>query len=176
MPDMPTHLRAIGTFALAVPQQRQLVLIGAVEYARALNVLAQQLGCAVTVCDARPAFLTEARFPGAKLVRSQPGPWLSAADIGPHTAICVLSHDPRIDVPALSAALAGPAGYIGALGARATQGERRRRLLDAGWDETALARIRAPSDWISKGLPRPKLRCRFWLKLWPPDRLARVGR
>ena len=83
--------------AIMVPPRWRLLIVGAVEYGRMLSPLAQSMGFDVTVCDARPAFLTPERFPGATLVRAQPGAWLAEhaeQELTDRTAVCVLSHDP----------------------------------------------------------------------------------
>ncbi len=126
---------------------RRLVVVGATDFAAALCAQAKLLGYHVTVCDARAAFATAARLPAAdEVVVDWPDRHLSALEpaLGPRDAVCVLSHDPKFDVPALRAALAQGAGYIGAMGSRRTVADRRARLAAAGVDAAALARIRMP--------------------------------
>lgn len=124
-----------------------MVIIGAVDFTAALGRVAKVLGYRVTVCDARRTFATPGRFPMAdEIVVDWPqrhlervGPSLRERD-----AICVLTHDPKFDIPALLAALATGAGYVGALGSRRTQQERMARLREAGVAGADLARIMAP--------------------------------
>lgn len=124
---------------------RRLLIIGAVEIAASLATIAGQLGIAVTVIDPRAHFLTQARFPGVTLDDRWPDVAVAALAPDSRTAVVTLSHDPKIDDPALIAALASPAAYIGALGSRASHAARRGRLLEAGVDEQALARIEGPA-------------------------------
>lgn len=124
-----------------------MLVFGAVDFTSALVRMAKVLGYRVTVCDAREVFATRSRFPQADQVvvawpdrlLAQVGPGLTARD-----AVCVLTHDAKFDVPALVAALATGAGYIGAMGSRRTHDDRVKRLVEAGVDEAGLARIRAP--------------------------------
>ncbi|MBW3668950.1 MAG: XdhC/CoxI family protein [Actinobacteria bacterium] len=125
----------------------RMVIFGAVDFTAALARLAKLLGYRVTVCDARAVFATAARFPMADEVRvAWPDAYL--AEVGPtlgrRDAVCVLTHDHKFDVPALVAALATDAGYIGAMGSRRTHADRVARLREAGVDDEGLARIMAP--------------------------------
>jgi xanthine dehydrogenase accessory factor len=124
-----------------------MVIFGAVDFTAALARVAKVLGYRVTVCDARPVFATPARFPMAdEVVVDWPDRHLRAAgtDLGRRDAVCVLTHDPKFDVPAIVAALDTRVGYIGAMGSRRTHGERVRRLREAGVDDGGLARVMAP--------------------------------
>lgn len=122
----------------------RLVIVGAVQHSVALARLGVASGYAVTVVDPRSAFATPERFPGADVVCAWPDRWLAAAGLDSRTAVCVLSHDEKIDVPALRVALAGPADYVGAMGSRRTHGERLDRLRSAGVTATQLTRLRSP--------------------------------
>ena len=123
----------------------RLLVFGATDFAAALASLGRFTGHHVTVCDARDRFVTPARFPDADdLVVDWPHRLLAATDLDPDDAVCVLTHDAKFDVPALTAALASPAGYVGAMGSRRTVADRRRRLTDAGVAEADLARLHAP--------------------------------
>jgi xanthine dehydrogenase accessory factor len=124
---------------------RRLLIVGAVEIAASLARIADQLGIAVTVIDPRARFLTEARFPGVELDDRWPDVAVAALRPDSRTAVVTLSHDPKIDDPALIAALASPAAYIGALGSRASHAARRERLFVAGVDQAAFARIEGPA-------------------------------
>lgn len=137
-----------GMLEVPVGAPARLVIVGAVEFAVALSRLALAAGRRVTVIDPRTAFLTAERFPGIERVAAWPDRALAdavaAGAVDARTAICVLSHDPKIDEPALVAALASPAGYVGAMGSRSTDADRRRRLRDAGVTAAALDRLRSP--------------------------------
>lgn len=122
----------------------RLAIVGAVHIAQRLAVLARDLGYAVTVVDPRRGFLTEARFPGVELDGRWPDEALEAFAPDSRSAVVTLSHDAKIDEPALGVALRAPCFYVGALGSRRTQARRRDRLREAGLDEAALARIHGP--------------------------------
>jgi len=122
----------------------RLIVAGAVEYAVALSRLGSALGYRVTVVDPRDAFATGERFPGADVVIDWPDRFLRRESLDSRSAVCVLSHDPKFDVPALQVALAGPAGYVGAMGSRRTHEDRLARLAEAGVPPARLARLRSP--------------------------------
>ncbi len=125
----------------------RLVIFGAVDFTAALARVGALLGYRVTVCDARAAFATPARFPMAdEVVVDWPDRLLEriGPDLGPRDAVCVLTHDPRFDVPAVQAALRTRVGYLGAMGSRRTTEERAARLRAAGVDAQALSRLHAP--------------------------------
>ncbi|WP_026119284.1 XdhC family protein [Nocardiopsis ganjiahuensis] len=128
------------------PAPRMLVF-GAIDFAAAVADLGTYLGYRVTVCDARPVFATPKRFPTAEeVVVKWPHVFLDeiADEIDQRTAICVLTHDPKFDVPVLKRALTTRAGYIGAMGSRRTHEDRLERLREAGVDEEALERLHSP--------------------------------
>ena len=126
------------------PPPRMLVF-GAIDYAAAVARIGDFLGYRVTVCDARPVFATPKRFPaGVEVVVDWPHRYLHGTDTDERTVICVLTHDPKFDVPLLEEALRRPAAYIGAMGSRRTHDDRMRRLLESGLDEGELARLRSP--------------------------------
>lgn len=113
----------------------QMVIFGAVDFTAALARVAKILGYRVTVCDARPIFATEARFPMAdEVVVDWPDRYLEKIkdSLGERDAVCVLTHDPKFDIPAITKALETNVGYIGAMGSRRTHRERTQRLIDAG--------------------------------------------
>jgi len=122
----------------------EIVIVGAVHIAQALAALAIGSGYQVRVIDPRAAFATEARFPGVALQTGWPDEILAGAPLGSRSALVVLAHDPKIDDPALEAALASPAFYIGALGSKKTHAARLERLSGRGLQAEALARIRGP--------------------------------
>jgi xanthine dehydrogenase accessory factor len=122
----------------------RLLIVGAVHLAQALAPMAEQTGFSVTVCDPRPAFATAERFPGSELIGDWPDEAIAALTPDRRTAIVALTHDPKIDDPALDAALRSEAFYVGALGSRRTQAGRLQRLAALGHDAAALARIHGP--------------------------------
>ncbi|WP_373503437.1 XdhC family protein [Aestuariivirga sp.] len=122
----------------------RLVIIGAVHIAQSVIPIAQQLGYDVTVIDPRGAFATGARFPGIALHAEWPDEILPQMSLDPRTAMIALTHDPKIDDPALFTALKSDVFYIGALGSKKTQASRAQRLKDAGFKEQQIARIHGP--------------------------------
>jgi xanthine dehydrogenase accessory factor len=131
----------VSSFA---PRPRMYVF-GAIDFASALAHVGRFLGYHVTVCDARAKFATPERFPDVdELVVDWPDRFLERSPVDERTAICVLTHDDKFDVPILKVALAGPAGYIGAMGSRRTTERRAERLRAEGVSDEELARIHAP--------------------------------
>ncbi len=122
-----------------------LVVVGGVHIAVALVALARTLGFRTVVVDPRPAFANPERFPHADRIESAwPDEALAGLGLTSSTAVAVLTHDPKLDDPALRAALPSAAFYVGALGSKNTQAKRRKRLLEAGLTEVQLNRLRAP--------------------------------
>jgi xanthine dehydrogenase accessory factor len=122
-----------------------LVVIGGVHIATALVALARTLGYRTVVVDPRPAFANRERFPHAdRLEASWPDEALAQVGLTPATAVAVLTHDPKLDDPALRVALPSSAFYVGALGSQKTQARRRERLREAGLTEAQLDRLKAP--------------------------------
>ncbi len=126
------------------PVERHMIIFGAMEFSAALAAAAGVLGYRVTVCDPRPLFATAARFPGAEVVVQWPTEYLRSASVDPATAICVLSHDARFDAELVEIALASPAGFVGAMGSRATHDRRVASLRERGVGEREIARLRSP--------------------------------
>jgi xanthine dehydrogenase accessory factor len=122
----------------------RLLFVGAVHTAQALVPLARMSGYEVTVIDPRTAFGSSARFPDVTLSNDWPDEALSKLAPDRRTAILTLTHDPKIDDPALTLALRSDAFYIGALGSKRTHAKRIERLREAGFDAPALNRIRGP--------------------------------
>lgn len=133
-----------GLFARVYQRPPRLVIVGAVHIAQALCRLAEVVGIATVVVDPRPAFASVARFPGIQLVDSWPDRALADLALDARTAVVALSHDPKLDDPALITALKSEACYAGALGSRRTHAARLQRLRETGLDEAQLARIHAP--------------------------------
>ena len=128
----------------------RMIVFGAIDFASAVARMGSFLGFRVTVCDARPVFATASRFPGAhEVVVEWPHRYLAAeaqaGRIDGRTVLCVLTHDPKFDVPLLEVALRLPeVAYIGAMGSRRTHDDRRARLLERGLTEAELARMSSP--------------------------------
>ncbi|SFR80824.1 XdhC family protein [Sphingomonas jatrophae] len=139
--DAPGTGRFVNRYAPA----RRLLIVGAVQIAQALAGFAASLDATATVIDPRERFLTAERFPGVALDSRWPDDAIAAADPGAETAVVTLSHDPKIDDPALIAALAAPTGYVAALGSRRSHAARLDRLRAAGVSESDLARIDGPA-------------------------------
>ncbi len=142
--DTPTVRVFIESFS---PPPRMWIF-GAVDFTAALARVAKVLGYHVTVCDAREIFATKRRFPMAdEVVVSWPGPLFERNGhlLGPRDAVCILTHDPKFDVPAIQGALATNAAYIGVMGSRKTHAKRLERLAEVGISSEAdLARISSP--------------------------------
>ena len=122
----------------------RLVIVGAVHIAQALVPMAAGLGYGVTVADPRRAFATDERFPGVTVSTEWPDEAMDALRPDSRTAVVTLTHDPKLDDPALDRALRSQSFYIGALGSRKTHAARLGRLRELGHDDAALARIRGP--------------------------------
>jgi xanthine dehydrogenase accessory factor len=122
----------------------RMAVVGAVHIAQALVPMARLAGYDVTVIDPREAFASPARFPDTRLTHDWPDAALAALGLDARTAVVTLTHDPKLDDPAILAALASPAFYLGCLGSPRTHAKRLERLRAAGLDEAALARIHAP--------------------------------
>jgi xanthine dehydrogenase accessory factor len=122
----------------------QLVITGAVHISQALAPIGKLLGYDVTIVDPRTAFATPERFPEVRVIAEWPDKALPPLNVDRYTAFVALTHDPKIDDPALSHALARDCFYIGALGSRKTHARRVERLKQEGISEAAIARIQAP--------------------------------
>ena len=136
---------AVFIESFALPPR--MVIFGAIDFTAALAKLAKLLGYRVTVCDARAVFATPQRFPMAdEVVNDWPDRYLAkvGSELGPRDAVCVLTHDPKFDVPAIAAALETKAGYLGAMGSRRTHDQRMQRLREAGVGDAGIARVMAP--------------------------------
>jgi xanthine dehydrogenase accessory factor len=143
--DGSTLGREVRVFVAVDAPPPRMAIIGATDFSAALAPLARALGWTVTICDARSAFARADRFArAADVVVAPPGPWVAEQRLGPNDALLVFSHDPKHDEPAILAALAGDAGFIGALGSRRTAADRERRLRAAGATDAQLSRLRSP--------------------------------
>lgn len=122
----------------------KLYIVGAVHIAQPLSRIAAQTAFDVTVIDPRTAFASNERFPNLHLITAWPDEALADLPLDGRTAVVTLTHDPKLDDPALIAALKSDAFYIGALGSKKTHAARAARLKAAGFDDAAFARIRGP--------------------------------
>ena len=141
--DQPT----IRVFVESHAPPPQMWIFGAVDFTAALARVAKVLGYRVTVCDAREVFATKRRFPMADAVRvTWPTPIFEELghELGPRDAVCILTHDPKFDVPAVQGALGDAVGYIGVMGSRKTHSKRMERLADVGVDDEGMARLMSP--------------------------------
>jgi xanthine dehydrogenase accessory factor len=132
-------------FIEAYPVRPRMVIVGATETARALVDIAAALGYERVVIDARPAFAAAERFPEVeRLLNEWPDDAFAAIDLGPNDSVAVLSHDPKFDEPAIVEAVRRGARYVGAIGSRKTQANRRVRLREAGLTDAEIARVHGP--------------------------------
>jgi xanthine dehydrogenase accessory factor len=144
-PDGERRRDELSVFVQSFAPPPRMLVFGAIDFAAAVARAGKFLGYRVTVCDARPIFATRARFPDAdEVVTDWPHRYLAGQSVDARTVICVLTHDPKFDVPLLEVALRTPAGYIGAMGSRRTHDDRLARLREAGLTGDELARLRSP--------------------------------
>ncbi len=144
-PDGERRQDELTVFVQSFAPKPRMLVFGAIDFAAAVARVGKFLGYRVTVCDARPVFATAKRFPDAdEVVVEWPHRYLETVHVDARTIICVLTHDPKFDVPLLEAALRTDAAYIGAMGSRRTHDDRLARLRDEGVSEEALARIASP--------------------------------
>ncbi|MDV6011276.1 XdhC/CoxI family protein [Haloechinothrix sp. LS1_15] len=148
-PDGQRRGEGMTVFVNSFEPAPRLLVFGAIDFARAMARVGAFLGYRVTVCDARPVFATTARFPEAhEVVVDWPHRYLSAQveqqAVDERTAVAVLTHDPKFDVPVLEVALRAKLGYVGAMGSRRTHADRVERLRAAGLTDGELARLASP--------------------------------
>lgn len=135
----------IDVFVNSMAPAPRMYIFGAIDFSASLCRVGKLLGFRVTVCDAREIFATARRFPEAdEVVVDWPHRWLASQPVDSRTVICVLTHDPKFDVPALEVALRSNAGYIGAMGSRRTHEDRLQRLKEAGVSDDQIARLHSP--------------------------------
>ncbi len=137
----------VSVFIESFAPPPQMLIFGAVDFTAALTNVAKFLGYRVTVCDARPMFATNKRFPRADVVAVDwPNRLLDEVghQLGERDAVAVLTHDAKFDIPAITSALETDVGYIGVMGSRRTHDDRTKRLIDAGLTDDDLARLRSP--------------------------------
>lgn len=142
--DTPT----VRVFVESFSPPPRMWIFGAVDFTAALARVAKVLGYHVTVCDAREVFATRRRFPMADdVIVSWPAPMFEQHGrvLGPRDAVCILTHDPKFDVPAIQGALRTKVGYIGVMGSRKTHAKRIERLAEVGvTDASDLSRLMSP--------------------------------
>jgi len=144
-PDGERRRDELSVFVQSFAPPPRMLVFGAIDFAAAVARVGKFLGYRVTVCDARPVFATASRFPDAdEVIIDWPHRYLGRTVTDDRTVICVLTHDPKFDVPLLEVALHLPAAYIGAMGSRRTHEDRLTRLREVGLAEDELARLRSP--------------------------------
>jgi xanthine dehydrogenase accessory factor len=149
-PDGQRRGAGMEVFVAGYAPRPRMLIFGAIDFAAALARQGSLLGYRVTVCDARPVFATPARFPEVdEVVVSWPDRYfaeqLELGQVDSRTVVCVLTHDPKFDVPLLELALRGPElAYIGAMGSRRTHEDRLARLREAGLTDAELAHLHSP--------------------------------
>ena len=148
-PDGERRGTGLALFVSSYAPPARMIVFGAIDFAAAVARIGAFLGYHVTVCDARPVFATAKRFPDAdEVVVDWPHRYLrgeiDAGRIDGRTVVCVLTHDPKFDVPVLEVALEQPLAYIGAMGSRRTHEDRLARLREAGVSEPAIERLSSP--------------------------------
>lgn len=135
----------VGVFVESFAPPPRMLVFGAIDFASAVAGIGRFLGYHVTVCDARAVFATRARFPDAdEIVVEWPHRHLAQTDVDQRTVICVLTHDPKFDVPVLVEALRTDAAYIGVMGSRRTHDDRVERLRREGVTDAQIARLHSP--------------------------------
>jgi xanthine dehydrogenase accessory factor len=146
-PEGQARAAELSVFIESFAPPPRMIIFGAVDFTAALGRVAKVLGYRVTVCDPRPVFATASRFPMADgIVIDWPDRFLEkiGPELGPRDAACVLTHDAKLDVPAIVAALDTAVGYLGVMGNRRTHTDRIARLRQAGVTDHGLARLMAP--------------------------------
>ncbi len=139
------RMDTVNIFVESFAKAPRMIVFGAIDFAAAVANIGKFLGYYVIVCDARPIFATKRRFPSAdEIVVSWPHKYLSTIEVDERTALCVLTHDPKFDIPLLEIALRSRAGYIGAMGSRRTHDDRLKKLREIGVSEQEISRLRSP--------------------------------
>jgi xanthine dehydrogenase accessory factor len=139
------RMEDVAVFVQSFAPPPKMYVFGAIDFASAVARIGKFLSYRVIVCDARAVFATRERFPSAdEVVVAWPDDFLKTAEVDRRSVICVLTHDPKFDVPVLKEALNTPAGYIGAMGSRRTHDNRTARLKEEGVTDEQLARVSSP--------------------------------
>jgi xanthine dehydrogenase accessory factor len=144
-------------FLAAYNPPLRLIIVGAVHIAQALVPMAAELGLTVIVVDPRRSFASAERFPNVRVLTDWPDEAMDTLTLNERTAVVTLTHDPKLDDPALDRALKSPAFYIGALGSRRTHAARLARLRDLGHDDASLERIRGPVGLNLEAVTAPEI-------------------
>lgn len=144
-------------FLAAYNPPLRLIIVGAVHIAQALVRMAEQLGLTVIVVDPRRSFASADRFPNVRVLTDWPDEAMDTLTLNERTAVVTLTHDPKLDDPALDRALKSPAFYVGALGSRRTHAARLARLRGLGHNDEALARIRGPVGLNLEAVTAPEI-------------------
>jgi xanthine dehydrogenase accessory factor len=135
----------VSIFVESFAPAPKMIVFGAIDFAAAVARIGKFMGYHVTVCDARALFATKRRFPEAdEVIVDWPHRFLPTIEVDERTVICVLTHDPKFDVPVLEIALRTKAGYVGAMGSRRTHLDRLQRLKEVGMSDAEIARLRSP--------------------------------
>jgi xanthine dehydrogenase accessory factor len=140
----PAQIEGRRWFLAVYNPPLDLVIVGAVHIAQPLSVMARMVGYQVRIVDPRTRFASSERFPEMMLIHAWPDEPLVLSLLGMRSALVALTHDPKLDDPALTAALRSPCFYIGALGSKKNHTSRLARLKQHGFDEQQLARIHGP--------------------------------
>jgi xanthine dehydrogenase accessory factor len=144
-PDGERRGDDLSVFVASYAPKPRMIVFGAIDFAAAVARVGAFLGYRVTVCDARPTFATKKRFPDTdEVVVAWPHRYLAQTEVDERTVVCVLTHDPKFDVPLLEVALRLPLAYLGAMGSRRTNEDRANRLKELGFTDDDLARLHAP--------------------------------
>jgi xanthine dehydrogenase accessory factor len=144
-PDGERRGDEVAVFVASYAPRPRMIVFGAIDFAAAVARVGSFLGYRVTVCDARPTFATKKRFPDAdEVVVAWPHKYLAKTEVDERTVICVLTHDPKFDVPLLEIALRQPLAYVGAMGSRRTNESRLAQLRELGLTDEELGRLHAP--------------------------------
>jgi xanthine dehydrogenase accessory factor len=144
-PDGERRGDDIAVFVASYAPKPRMIVFGAIDFAAAVARAGAFLGYRVTVCDARPTFATKKRFPEAdEVIVAWPHRYLAATEVDERTVVCVLTHDPKFDVPLLEIALRLPLAYLGAMGSRRTNEDRANRLKERGFTDADLDRLHSP--------------------------------
>ncbi|MGH8861953.1 MAG: XdhC family protein [Jatrophihabitantaceae bacterium] len=144
-PHGERRLDDLAVFVASYAPRPRMIVFGAIDFAAAVARVGAFLGYHVTVCDARETFATAKRFPDAdEVIVEWPHRYLERTEVDERTVLCVLTHDPKFDVPLLEIALRTPVAYIGAMGSRRTNDDRAKRLKELGITDDELARLHAP--------------------------------
>jgi xanthine dehydrogenase accessory factor len=157
--DVSSTVKLNGTdwFLHAHNPPLRLIVVGAVHIAQALVPFATQCGFAVVVVDPRRSFASDERFPNVTVSNAWPDEALDELKPDTRTAVVTLTHDPKLDDPALDRALKSPAFYIGSLGSRRTHAARLKRLRELGHGENALSRIQGPVGLNIEAVTAPEI-------------------